>query len=85
MLDFTKYVSSNIGEDDKYQPDQRSRSYTPTKLITRSIRSKLPPIELKHKIDEKQKKAEELRNKIQREKEIYFRKTREKERFLKQK
>jgi hypothetical protein len=67
MLDFTGYLSMNSGGEDFNLPDHRSRSYTPTKLFTRSSRLKCTPEEIKSKIDEKQKKAEEIRHRIQRE------------------
>ena len=67
LLDFTGYLAMSSGGDDEIMPDHRSRSYTPTKLFTRSSRVKCTPEELKCKIDEKQKKAEEIRNRIQKQ------------------
>lgn len=65
--------------------DFRSRSYTPTKLFRRRIKSKLPPSELMNKLAEKQRKAEDKRIQILREKEESFRKARERENTIKQK
>ena len=55
MLDFTGYLSMNSGGQNWNKQDLRSRSYTPTKLFSRSSRAKCTPEELKNKIDEKQK------------------------------
>lgn len=54
LLDFTSYLSMNSGGENSSLRD-RSRSYTPTKLFTRSSRAKCTPEELKTKLDEKQK------------------------------
>jgi len=83
MLDFTEYMSCTSGDESDSISDFRSRSYTPTKMFKRRITSKLPPSQLMTKLAEKQKKAEEKRMQILRDKEESFRKTREKEKNLK--
>jgi hypothetical protein len=85
MLDFTEYMSCTSGDESDSVKDYRSRSYTPTKLFRRRIKSKLPPSQLMIKLAEKQRKAEEKRNQILKEMEENFRKAREKEKKLKQK
>lgn len=79
MMDFTDYMSCNSGDESDSLQSFRSRSYTPTKLFKRRLTSKLPPSQLMIKLAEKQRKAEEKRLEIIKEKEECFRKAREKE------
>lgn len=55
LLDFTHYLSCTSGDDSDSLKDCRSRSYTPTKLLSRRMLNRLPPSELMNKLTEKQK------------------------------
>jgi hypothetical protein len=79
MMDYTDYMSCNSGDESDSLQNFRSRSCTPTKLFKRRITSKMPPSQLMTKLAEKQRKAEEKRMNIIKEKEECFRKAREKE------